>query len=197
MSSSWEWSPCAFHHQNHLLELCLESPGPLFDPEWSFCSPRAGQRGLGWIHPSRARWWYRVPGGSPGAWRACGTCQGTNKWWSQKLLMRVGCEPVPGALSSRSAAPAASAPSLPRQPSALHSQARGSSGNPAGKMPWEVQAGGWAAPLTPGCAHGASVWVLIPTAGSGHCSGTQAPRGDLETNPQPLILDLWLLLILS
>lgn len=29
LSSSWEQSPCASHHQNHLLELCLESPGPL------------------------------------------------------------------------------------------------------------------------------------------------------------------------
>lgn len=29
LSSSWERAPCAFRHQNHLLELCLESPAPL------------------------------------------------------------------------------------------------------------------------------------------------------------------------
>lgn len=74
LSSSWEPSPCALHRQNHLLELRLESPGPLeaegrkkakkerrekkinkqckkfnpFSPERSFCQVESGR---GWIGP--------------------------------------------------------------------------------------------------------------------------------------------------
>lgn len=128
LSNSWERSPCALHHQNHLLELCLESPGPLeaagrkrqreillwkevkkciyikltlSSPSKAFATPTQLRHRLGWSHPSGARGCCGVPWGQPAACRVYRKCSGTNKRQCQQLLMRVGCEPVPDtALSS-------------------------------------------------------------------------------------------------
>lgn len=132
LSSSWEWSPCALHHQNHLLELCLESPGPLeaagrkrqseippwkevkkkrnkklthSNPNKAFAALNHVKHRLDRAHPSGAHRWCWVPWGRPAACRAHRKRGGTNKWQRRQLLMRFGCEPVPDAAVSITAVP--------------------------------------------------------------------------------------------